>query len=379
MLLGNGDGTFQTAVTYGVQYGPVYTVTLADLRGIGVLDVVVTDLIQDGQNYESSAGVLLGNGDGTFQPVVNYYSGGVGCQSATVADVNGDGIPDIVVANEWQCESCSDGAAGVLLGNGDGTFQPAVSYDSGSPNSDWVAAGDLTGNGIVDLVVASGVGFNAVGVLLGNGNGTFQAPVTYAVEGLDGGRVAIGDVNGDGIPDLAVTDNCTKLKDGSCVEAKVIVLLGNGDGTFQPQLAYSTGGIGAFSVAIGDVNGDGRPDLVVADCCQSDYNTEGSVLVFLNETSYTTTTTLASSPNPSQVNQSVTFTATISSSPAVPNGEVVTFYNGKTELGTGTTTNGIATLTTSFSSVGKFTIKANYPGDGFRKPSSGSVKQVVTQ
>src|SRR5208283_4494986 len=235
VFLGNGDGTFQSAVTYPIDYGPAYSVALADLRGIGVLDVVVSDINPVG--YESAAGVLLGNGDGTFQPVVDYNSGGLTCYSAAVADVNGDGIPDIVVSNSCQSESCSDGSAGVMLGNGDGTFQPVVTYDSGSPRTDWVAVGDLRGNGIVDLVVASGIGFNAVGVLLGNGNGTFQAPVTYALDGISGGEVAIGDVNGDGIPDLAVTDSCTKLRDGSCTDAKVIVLLGNGDGTFQPQIA----------------------------------------------------------------------------------------------------------------------------------------------
>ena len=100
-------------------------------------------------------------------------------------------------------------------------------------------------------------------------------------------------------------------------------------------------------------------------------------MVFLNETSYTTKTALTSSPNPSHVNQSVTFTATIASTPPVPNGELVTFYNGKTNLGTGQTTNGVATLTTSFSKAGNYTIKASYPGDPFRKKSSATVKQVV--
>jgi Big-like domain-containing protein/VCBS repeat protein len=375
VLLGNGDGTFQPAVTYSVGAPGAYSVTIADLQGNGILDLVVADI--SSVEYEGAVAVLLGNGDGTFQPAVNYNSGGDGSSSAAVGDFNGDGIPDIVVTNSCQSESCqSDGTVGVMLGNGDGTFQPVVTYDSGSLRSDWVAAADLTGNGIVDLVVDGGAG-NVVGVLLGNGDGTFQAPLTYVVDGVAGGKVAIGDMNGDGIPDLAVTDACTKLKDGACTDAKVIVLLGNGDGTFQPQIPYSTGGIGAFAVAIGDVNGDGRPDLVVADCCQSDLNTEGSAVVFLNETSYSTKTTLTSSPNPALVNQTVTFTATITSTPSVPNGEVVTFYNGKTELGTGATTNGVATLSTSFAKAKSYTIKASYSGDAFRKASSGTVKQVV--
>ncbi len=380
VLLGNGDGTFQPAATYGIE-DYAYTVALADLRGIGVLDVIVVDINPVG--YECAAGVLLGNGDGTFQPVVDYNSGGFGCQSAAVADLNGDGIPDIVATNACQSESCQgDSSVGVLLGNGDGTFQPVVTYDSGSPDSDWVAAGDLRGNGIVDLVVASGIGFDAVGVLLGNGNGTFQTPVTYVLNGTEGGKVAIGDVNGDGIPDLAVTDECPKLKDGACTGSKVIVLLGNGDGTFQPEILYGSGGFGLSDIAIGDVNGDGRPDLVVSNFCQGiQYGlceAPGSAAVLLNETTYTTKIALTSSPNPSQLNQTVTFTATITSTPAVPNGELVTFYNGKTNLGTGATVNGLASLNTSFSKAKTYTIKASYPGDTFRKASSGTVRQVVS-
>src|SRR5208337_3511847 len=133
---------------------------------------------------------------------------------------------------------------------------------------------------------------------------------------------------------------------------------------------------------IGDVNGDGRPDLVVSNYCQGiQYGlceAPGTAAVLLNETTYTTKTALASSPNPSQVHQTATFTATITSTPAVPNGEVVTFYNGKTELGTGATANEVASLTASFSKAKTYTIKASYPGDAFRKASSGTVKQVVS-
>ena len=119
VLLGNGDGTFQAAVTYGT--GGIYadSVAVADVNGDGKLDLVA-------ENYGSNnVGVLLGNGDGTFQTAVTYGSGGAYPYSVAVADVNGDGKPDIVVANSGSSN------VGVLLGNGDGTFQTAVAYGSG--------------------------------------------------------------------------------------------------------------------------------------------------------------------------------------------------------------------------------------------------------
>jgi len=378
VLLGNGDGTFQPAVAYSSGAIDAFSVATGDLRSIGIRDLVVANNCLNGDCPTGSASVLLGNGDGTFQPAVNYGSGGVGSRSVAVADLNGNGIPDLVVASECQTENCetSDGTAGVLLGNGDGTFQSVVTYDSGSPYSNVVAVGDLRSDGIQDLVVASGYGSNVLGVLLGNGDGTFQAPVTYALDGHLGDSVAIGDLNGDGIPDLAVTVSCKNVRDGHCLGANpVSVMLGNGDGTFQAPIQFASGAPGVGTVAIADVNGDGRPDLVVTICQET--CDEGQVAVLLNETSYTTKTALTSSPNPSQVNQSVTFTATISATPPVPNGELVTFYNGKSEIGTGTTTSGVASLTTSFPKAGTYTIKASYPGDPFRKKSSATLKQVV--
>jgi hypothetical protein len=178
-------------------------------------------------------------------------------------------------------------------------------------------------------------------------------------------------MNGDGHLDLAVA-NCAQ-KDTICLDGigVVGVLLGNGDGTFQAPVKFSSGDYESFSVAIGDLNGDGRPDLAVANY------TLGSVSVLLNTTLYATKTTLTSSPNPSVINQSVTFTATTTSNPPVSDGETVTFYNGAAKIGTGTTTNGVATLATSFSKAKTYTIKASYPGDPFHKASSGTVKQVV--
>jgi Bacterial Ig-like domain (group 3)/FG-GAP-like repeat/FG-GAP repeat len=185
-----------------------------------------------------------------------------------VGDVNGDGKPDLIVAN--QCASsnnCANGSVSVLLGNGDGTFQAAVSYGSGGLNAYSVAVGDVNGDGKLDLVVANQCADNtcangAVSVLLGNGDGTFQAAVSYGSGGRYSFSVAVGDVNGDGKLDLVVANECA---DNTCVNGSVGVLLQNLDGTFQTAVSYGSGGQDAFSVAVGDVNGDGKPDLVVAN------------------------------------------------------------------------------------------------------------------
>jgi hypothetical protein len=152
-------------------------------------------------------GMLLGNGDGTFQPVVTYGSGGYFANSVAVADVNGDSKPDLLVANECVDKNCASGTVGVLLGKGDGTFQPVVTYGSGGLYANSVTVADVNGDGKPDLVAANYLSNNA-GVILGNGDGTFQTAVTYG----SGGSVylysvAVADVNGDGKPDLLAA-NC---------------------------------------------------------------------------------------------------------------------------------------------------------------------------
>jgi hypothetical protein len=166
--------------------------------------------------------------------------------SVAVGDLNRDGIPDVVVANP------ANNTVRVLLGEGDGIFRTPVSYASGfGPDS--VAIGDFNGDGMPDLVVAN-LGSRTVSVLLGNGDGTFQPQISYAT-GSNPWSVAVGDVSGDGIPDLAVANQSSNT---------VSVLLGNGDGTFQPQISDLTGA-NPWSVAIGDFNGDGKSDLAVAN------------------------------------------------------------------------------------------------------------------
>jgi len=118
---------------------------------------------------------------------------------------------------------------------------------------------------------------------------------------------------------------------------------------------------------------------VTTNDCSTKNNCNGTVVILLNNSVIKTTTSLSSSINPSSVNQPVVFTATISSFPSIPDGEVVTFYNGKTALGTGEITDDVATFTTSFPEAGSYTVKATYAGDAFHKKSSGTVSQLVNE
>jgi uncharacterized repeat protein (TIGR03803 family) len=283
VLLGNGDGTFQAAVTYGSGGFWAYSVTVADVNGDRKPDLLVGNLCPSNGNCNNGVvGVLLGNGDGTFQAAVSYGSGGYtseccGSYSLAVADVNGDGKPDLLFANDCVSSSnCSNGTVGILLGNGDGTFQPVVAYGSGGYDARSVAVSDLNADGKLDLLVANvcassnNCNGGMVSVLLGNGDGTFQTAVTYASGGGQANSVAVADVNGDGKPDLLVANACGNT--GPCEGqdgGSLGVLLGNGNGTFQSATSYGSGGYDATSVAIADLNADGKPDLVVANDCAS--------------------------------------------------------------------------------------------------------------
>jgi hypothetical protein len=238
ILLGNVNGTFQPAVSYAVGKGPRGS-AVGDFNGDGKADLVVTN------SLEGSVSVLLGNGDGTFQAAANYRSFQAPI-SVVVADVNGDGKPDLVASN-----SGAD-TVSVLLGNGDGSFRPANYFQVGSGPGAVVVA-DFNGDGKPDIVVEN-FGSDSVSVLLGNGDGTFQTATKYGA-GWGPGGLAVGDFNGDGRLDLVVANH------GS---SNLSVLLGNGDGTFGPAEHFAVGWT-PVGTAVGDFNGDGRTDVVVAN------------------------------------------------------------------------------------------------------------------
>jgi hypothetical protein len=199
--------------------------------------------------------------DSIFLDTPFYSGGGEGAYQLAVGDVNGDSKLDLVVANVTG--SPSGGGVGVLLGNGDGTFQPALTYALAGENPYAVALGDLNGDKKLDVVVANGDG--SIGVLLGNGDGSFQTPVSYSAGGLSTDSVVIADVNNDGKLDVITASLYAGGSDYS--DGSVAVLLGNGDGTLQQAVSYHSGGWYAFGVVVADVNGDSKPDLVVANWC----------------------------------------------------------------------------------------------------------------
>jgi uncharacterized protein (TIGR03437 family) len=252
VYLGKGDGTFEPPFAVGV--APSALLAVADFNGDGIPDLLSSF-------GPSQVGIQLGKGDGTFRPPLSItgkiIEDGIGdgfSYDIVVADLNGDGKLDVV----WTSDRTGANSVWVALGNGDGTLQPfSPNFQTfgGVAGGKPIAIADLNHDGKLDLI-ASGRD-NNVNVWLNKGAGTFQQRVnSYVYQGpsassvatwRDGNDIFVADFNGDGNPDIMV-DNA--------------LLLGNGDGTFQAPLFFATGVPNATLVFVGDLNGDGKPDLV---------------------------------------------------------------------------------------------------------------------
>lgn len=235
ILLGRGDGTFVAGATFGSNSS---NVTVADFNADGKADLAVPI------DSANTVNVLLGRGDGTFAAPTSYAVGKLP-HSVAAGDFNGDGRVDMVVGNQ------DSPFVSVLLNSGAGAFSPAQSFAAGA-GSFFVRVGELNSDGKIDIVVA-GFGTTVL-TLRGNGDGTFQPATTTAI-GRSAANVVIGDFNGDSKSDLAVADG----------NSLVSILLGRGDGNFVDTFTYSSGGFNTRGLAIGDLNNDGRLDLVASN------------------------------------------------------------------------------------------------------------------
>ena len=266
LILGNGDGTFQSPVEVvgNDTYGAFGGIVAGDFNKDGNLDFAVLWLVSYGP---AQLGVYLNDGTGHFTLNNNYVIGASTvhvARSLATADLNGDGNLDLVAPD------LSNSTVAVLYGNGNGTFQNAVEF-AVPYTATGVAIGDFNKDGKPDIVAAASSGCcpwgGGIAVLLNNGNGTFQSPVLYSdPSGVDNGLVAVADLNGDGKLDVVESS-----EGGS----NVAVFLGYGNGTFHAATAYPVPL--ASALALGDLSGGKKPDIVATSY------PDGSVWVLLNK------------------------------------------------------------------------------------------------
>jgi hypothetical protein len=419
LFLSNPDGSLQPGINLGTG-GSYQGVAVADFDGDGNLDIAAVNESNNGVE------VYYGKGNGSFNSPSFFPTGGSNAFKIIAGDFNGDGHPDLAVLNT------GNNNVSVLLNDGHGNFGTAVTYGTNGTGTG-IAAADVNGDGILDVVVPQSS--QGVDVLLGKGDGTFQTAKTSTFAFNNLGNVALGDLNGDGKLDIAVT-----VADHTTPNEGLAIAQGKGDGTFDTPVLFATtlqntllvaptpgdvkmfdlngdgkldviysnssyGTIGvlyhtasntfaagmfydpvetpagsgtanytANAIALADVNNDGAMDIVTAN-----YNYAGAT-VLLNATG--SSNALKSSLNPAVLGASVTFTATVAANvrgvTAVPTGSV-SFLDGSTTLGSANLANGVATFSSTKLAVGTHNVTAVYSGDtNFHSRTSSVVSEVIT-
>jgi len=273
IYLGNGDGTSQLPVVIPLTGQAPVSIATGDLNGDGKLDLVVAEA------DTNTVGILLGNGDGTFQPEIELQDPNVAIQGVSIADVDGDGHPDLVIAVYGGTGLYINVDFEVLLNDGSGNFDPPIYgpklISDGIDEGFSVAVSDLNGDGIPDLLVVGGDAYGTTAkTYFGNGNGTFTAgrliwtsQINPTIES-DIANAFLADLNGDGCADatLAMTGGYIEIFDNDC----------KGNFPQVPSYTYGTAD-GAWGLAIADVNGDGHPDIVVGGLTEQGFTLFGQV------------------------------------------------------------------------------------------------------
>jgi hypothetical protein len=247
VFFGNGIGGFSSPISYSISSGSVRGIVLADFNGDGKPDFAATN----NGNNAASISIFLNSGSGSFSTRTDLsLPNGSKPYGIATADFNGDGVIDLISANE-------NGTVSLLLGIGNGSFATAV-HSTVDTDAKGITAGDLNNDGKVDFVVSNYNSYK-LNILLGNGDGTFQPKIQYDTTS-ETRALYITDINGDGKPDLIFPNEGANTRPAKAIT----ILLGNGNGTFQPKVDYITNAK-SESLIVADLNGDGKIDIVYQD------------------------------------------------------------------------------------------------------------------